>query len=128
LEGGNELTSKNNQNNEKREQKEVKKGIMCEGLWKLCRHPNYFGEWMVWNSLILATLPSLFEKSYDNLFAQLYLLGGVLMISYSMYYCLVYYTGAIPAEYYSVQKRPQYKEYQERVNMFFPDITKIYSN
>ena len=37
-----------------------------------------------------------------------------------MYQCLVNYTGARPAEYYSMQKRPAYKKYQETVNMFFP--------
>jgi steroid 5-alpha reductase family enzyme len=37
-----------------------------------------------------------------------------------MYITLVHLTGAIPAEYYSVQKRTEYKEYQEKTNMFFP--------
>ena len=37
-----------------------------------------------------------------------------------MYQCLVNYTGARPAEYYSEQKRPAYKKYKETVNMFFP--------
>ena len=23
------------------------------------RHPNYFGEWMVWNSLIITSIPSI---------------------------------------------------------------------
>ena len=36
-----------------------RKGGTCEvGLWRYCRHPNYFGEWCVWNSLVIATLPS----------------------------------------------------------------------
>ena len=35
-------------------------GEVCEvGLWQYCRHPNYFGEWMVWNSLILTSVPAL---------------------------------------------------------------------
>lgn len=29
-------------------------------------------------------------------------------------------TGAKPAEYYSVRKRPEYKRYQEKTSMFFP--------
>jgi len=32
---------------------------VCDvGLWSYCRHPNYFFEWMVWNGLIIASLPS----------------------------------------------------------------------
>ena len=28
--------------------------------------------------------------------------------------------GAVPAEHYSIKKRPQYQRYQAEVNMFFP--------
>ena len=37
-----------------------------------------------------------------------------------MYNCLVVYTGAIPSEHFSLQKRPGYAKYQQEVNMFFP--------
>ena len=46
-------------------------------------------------------------------------LGG-LGASVMLYITLVYLTGAIPAEYYSVQKREGYSEYQETTSMFFP--------
>ena len=79
---------------------------------------------------------------------------GLLQISSAMYNCLVYYTGgrmvimmmtmttmiftmmmlmmmmmiigAVPAEHYSSKKRPEYKRYQEEVNMFFPGWRKIH--
>jgi len=100
------------------------KGEVCEvGLWRYCRHPNYFGEWMVWNSLIITTIPSLmnmFSQDVDSTLIKLLLLAGLLSISYIMYQCLVHYTGAVPAEYYSIKSRPGYKSYQQRVNMFIP--------
>ena len=49
------------------------------------------------------------------------LLGlGLLFTSRMMYTTLVYHTGAIPSEYYSLKKRPDYKTYQETTNIFFP--------
>lgn len=38
-----------------------KQNSVCNvGLWRYCRHPNYFAEWMVWNALVIAALPSWF--------------------------------------------------------------------
>jgi steroid 5-alpha reductase family enzyme len=49
------------------------------------------------------------------------LLGiGLLMVSYGLFATLVSYTGAVPSEYYSLQKRPGYKAYQLQTNQFFP--------
>jgi steroid 5-alpha reductase family enzyme len=40
--------------------KAKERNVVCNvGLWKYSRHPNYFGEWMVWNSLIVMTVPSI---------------------------------------------------------------------
>ena len=40
-----------------------KKALCNVGLWKYSRHPNYFGEWMVWNSIILITVPNVLNMS-----------------------------------------------------------------
>lgn len=103
------------------------KNKVCNvGLWKYTRHPNYFAEWMVWNGLIIASIPS-WILLYDTESMTIWiLLGlGLLFTSRMMYTTLVYHTGAIPSEYYSAQKRPAYKAYQQSTNIFFPGPKKI---
>ena len=98
-----------------------KRKVCDVGLWQYSRHPNYFGEWMVWNALVLASVPSwLGLAEREPLVIWLALGLGLLFVSRLMYLSLVYLTGAVPSEYYSLQKRPDYKAYTERVNMFFP--------
>ncbi len=98
------------------------KNRVCNvGLWKYSRHPNYFAEWMVWNGIIIAAIPSWMALHGDESPVVWVLLGAsLLMASRMMYTTLVYLTGAVPSEYYSVQKRPDYRDYQKTTNMFFP--------
>jgi steroid 5-alpha reductase family enzyme len=111
----------------KKMKQEGKKNMVCNvGLWRYSRHPNYFAEWMVWNGLIIAAIPSwlyMFNSS-ENIVLTILLGIGLVFLSRVMYTTLVYYSGAVPAEYYSVQKRPDYKNYQEQTNRFFPGPVK----
>lgn len=104
-----------------------KKNMVCDiGLWKYTRHPNYFAEWMVWNGLIIASIPSYFTLFDSEVFWLWTFIGvALLYTSRIMYITLVYLTGAVPSEYYSAQKRPAYKAYQQSTNIFFPGPKKI---
>ena len=104
-----------------------KQNMVCDvGLWKYTRHPNYFAEWMVWNGLIIASIPS-FISLFDSETLWLWIMIGVALLYTSriMYITLVYLTGAVPSEHYSAQKRPAYKSYQQSTNIFFPGPKKI---
>jgi len=104
-----------------------KQNMVCDiGLWKYTRHPNYFAEWMVWNGLIIASIPS-FLALFESEVLWIWALIGIALLYNSriMYITLVYLTGAVPSEHYSAQKRPAYKSYKQSTNIFFPGPKKI---
>ena len=100
----------------------LKNQVCNVGLWKYTRHPNYFSEWMIWNGLIIASFSSLLVNSSMLIFLST--TTSLLYITILMYQTLVFLTGAIPSEYYSLIKRPDYKKYKQTTNMFFPNFFK----
>lgn len=88
-------------------------------LWTLCRHPNYFGEWMAWNAFVVMALPSLAQLDEPIVVKAGFALT-LFFTSRIFYDCLLYWTGAEPAEHFSSQKRTLYREYQQKTRMFFP--------
>ena len=103
----------------------LKHQVCRVGLWRYSRHPNYFFEWMVWNAMLFLTLPSFIQYFSIQDSVLWWAMGVALMYtSRLMYNTLVYYTGAIPSEYYSVQKRLGYKDYQKQTAIFFPSLPK----
>lgn len=94
-------------------------------LWTKCRHPNYFLEWMCWNFYLLMAVPSALDlASVGSAPRRLVPEVGIFLIlfyaSRLLYDCLLYWTGAEPAESRSVTRRPTYQHYQGRTNVFFP--------
>ena len=100
----------------------LKNQVCNVGLWKYTRHPNYFSEWMIWNGLIIASFSSL--PVNNSMIVFLGTTTSLLYITILMYQTLVFLTGAIPSEYYSLIKRPDYKKYKQTTNMFFPNFFK----
>lgn len=92
-------------------------------LWTKTRHPNYFFEWMCWNSFLIMAIPSAIDLASDK--TQPFMAKfGVFIILFStsrlFYDCLIYWTGAAPAESRSVKRRPMFKDFQKTTNVFFP--------
>ena len=86
------------------------KGKICRvGLWKYSRHPNYFGDLVVWFSIFT------FSLSSNNI---LIILGSLLspLIMGMIFY---YITGPI-LDQAMIKSRPKYKEYMKQSNSLFP--------
>lgn len=90
-------------------------------LWRLSRHPNYFFEWACWVSFVVIALPAFAQFAADQ--------GGFAAVAYAVlllycprmfYDCLLYWTGAAPAEARSVTKRPKFRQHQAKTRVFFP--------
>lgn len=80
--------------------------ILDTGLWGWSRHPNYFGDSVVWDGVYLAGAASAPT-------------AWTLPAPIAMSYFLVYATGAKRTED-RMGDRPAYRDYQRRVSFFFP--------
>ena len=80
--------------------------ILDTGLWGWTRHPNYFGDSLVWSGAWLASTTSR---------------AGLLTLPapVAMSYLLMFATGARRTER-RMEDRPAYRDYQRRVPFFFP--------
>ncbi|HEY2269353.1 MAG TPA: DUF1295 domain-containing protein [Streptosporangiaceae bacterium] len=83
-----------------------KPDVLDSGLWGWSRHPNYFGDSVVWDGAWLAAAASA---------------PGAWTIPAPtvMSYLLIFATGAKRTEA-RMQERPGYRDYQQRVAFFFP--------
>lgn len=83
---------------------------------------------MQWNSIAFLTFACIIyqiqagieTKPSVTIFLALF---NLITLSYSFHFCLTTWTGAKPAEHFSVLKRPGYKDYQKRVPMFWPNFS-----
>ncbi len=86
--------------------KSNKGDIMQTGLWRYTRHPNYFGEVLLWWGLFLVVLP-----------VQQGIWGIVSPITITF---LLLYVSGIPMLEAKYADNPQFQAYKQRTNAFFP--------
>ena len=89
---------KNNPNN--------KGKVLDQGLWKYTRHPNYFGDTMVWWAYALFSVAA---GSYWTIIGSLIMTLLIIKVS-----------GVTLLEKTLIHKKPGYEDYVRKTNSFFP--------
>lgn len=88
---------------------EMKGRILKTGLWRFSRHPNYFGEAMLWWGLgIIALMNAIPPFNYIALLSPL-----VITI-------LVRFIFGVPLLEAKMLKRTEYRDYVKKTSVFFP--------
>jgi len=84
--------------------------VMNRGLWRYTRHPNYFGECLIWWGFFLFAVPA---------GAWWSILSPVLLT-----FLLLKFSGVTMLEETIVDRRPAYREYIASTNAFIPGLPK----
>jgi steroid 5-alpha reductase family enzyme len=84
--------------------------VMDKGLWKYTRHPNYFGDTLLWWGYFLFTFS---VEGYWTIFSPII-----------MTFLLMKVSGVALLEQKLSETKPKYKEYTEKTSAFFPMIPK----
>jgi steroid 5-alpha reductase family enzyme len=80
--------------------------IMTEGLWKYSRHPNYFGESVMWGALFLFALSTRW--------------GWLTVASPLLITFLLLRVSGVPPLEKRYEGRADFREYARRTSVFFP--------
>ena len=100
------------QKNTFRSHEENKDKFITTGLWAKSRHPNYFGEIMLWTGIALIALPSLSGAQYLTLISPVF-----------TYILLVHISGVRMLEDMGNKKwghLQEYKDYKEKTPRIIP--------
>eukprot|EP01129_Flabellula_baltica_P001314 TRINITY_DN11201_c0_g1_i1.p1 TRINITY_DN11201_c0_g1~~TRINITY_DN11201_c0_g1_i1.p1 ORF type:complete len:297 (-),score=25.47 TRINITY_DN11201_c0_g1_i1:40-930(-) len=63
-------------------QNELNSGLYCNrGIWSWSRHPNYFGEFLVWIGLFICSIPILQGAEWISILCPIYLILTILFLS-----------------------------------------------
>lgn len=88
--------------------KDHKGKIITHGLWSISRHPNYFGEALLWWGIYLSSAGSGFEY--------------ISIISPILINLLLRFGSGVPMLEEKYRQKPEFKEYAENTPVFIPFI------
>jgi steroid 5-alpha reductase family enzyme len=90
----------------------VNKGkLLTTGLWRYSRHPNYFGEVILWWGIWLVAV---------SLGSPWWVVAGPLTISY-----LILFVSGVPLLEKKYQGRADFEKYKKRTSVFLPFFPKL---
>ena len=83
------------------------KGLIIQsGLWKFCRHPNYFGELLMWWGIFIITIP---------LANSIFFIIGPVTIT-----LLIVFVSGIPLLEKKYKGNPAFEDYKKRTSVLIP--------
>lgn len=92
---------------------QIKGAIMDRGLWRYTRHPNYFGESLMWWALALCATSSLLLEGLPLLAAAVFV--SPLLITY-----LLLFVSGVPMLEARFSGNPAWESYKARTSVFVP--------
>lgn len=87
--------------------------LLTSGLWSVTRHPNYFGEILIWIGLYATGVTLFFTNSINPIYYILLIISPVLMST-------VLIKVSTPLLEKNMEKYDGWKEYTKKVPMIFP--------
>jgi steroid 5-alpha reductase family enzyme len=94
--------------------------FISTGLWAYCRHPNYFGEVLLWSGVAIMALPALQGWQYATLVSPLFV------------YILLTRISGVPLLEQKAQQRwgdqPDYQQYRATIPNMLPRLVKTGEN
>jgi steroid 5-alpha reductase family enzyme len=102
------------------QQEDFKRGFLTKGLFKYSRHPNYFGDILLWLCIYAFTLSAQYS-SLINSFSFSMLFNYSVFSSLSM--CYLFQRSVKVTEAISAKKYEQYRDYQSKVGRIWPSFT-----
>lgn len=87
--------------------------LLQSGLWSVTRHPNYFGEILIWVGLYLSGIPMMFTGDINPIYYGLLVISPVIMST-------VLIKISTPLLEKNMEKYESWEDYKQRVPMSFP--------